>query len=88
MTLQVSIFPNPFDLLIDLEVIIPVNLPTIVRILDHRHNIIKMMSWSLKQGTNKTSFPDLADLPAGNYIVDISNLQGENLYNTRLLKIS
>lgn len=46
-----------------------------------------MMNWSLKKGTNKTSFEDLESLPAGNYFVDIRDMEGKNLFNTKLVKI-
>jgi len=87
MSILVSVFPNPFDLILSFEVVIPQSKSTILRIADHQQNIIKMISWSLKKGTNKTSIEDLHTLPAGNYYVELSDMNGKNLFNTKLLKI-
>lgn len=87
MTIQVSVFPNPFDLILSFEVIISQSKSIILRIVDQQKNIIKMISWSLKKGTNKTSIEDLHTLPAGNYFVELTDLNGKNLFNTKLLKI-
>ncbi len=70
-----------------MEVVVETNAAAIVRMLDHEQKIIKMMSWNLKRGSNKTSLNDLESLPAGAYFLDIKNMDGENLFNTRLVKI-
>ncbi len=87
MSILVSVFPNPFDLILSFEVIIPKSKSTILRIADHQQKIIKMISWSLKKGTNKTSIDDLHTLPAGNYYIELSDMNGKNLFNTKLVKI-
>lgn len=87
MSILVSVFPNPFDLILSFEVIIPKSKSIILRIADHQQKIIKMISWSLKKGTNKTSIDDLHTLPAGNYYIELSDMNGKNLFNTKLVKI-
>ncbi len=87
MTTQVSIYPNPFEYNLSFEVIVENNESTIVRMLDEKHKIIKMMSWNLKKGTNKTSFDNLQALPSGNYYIDIKDMEGKDLFNTKLMKL-
>lgn len=86
MTTQVSIYPNPFGSTLSFEVFVENNEATIVRLLDQKQKIVKMISWHLKRGTNKTSFDNLQSLPNGNYYVDIKNLEGNNLFSTKLAK--
>lgn len=87
MSILVSVFPNPFDLILSFEVVISQSKSTILRIADQQQNIIKMISWSLNKGTNKTSIEDLHTLPAGEYYVELSDINGKNLFNTKLVKI-
>ena len=83
---QVNVYPNPFDNNLSLEVTVENTLSAIVQILDENHKIIKMMSWNLKKGTNKTTLEDLAVLPAGEYTIDIKNMDGEWLFDAKLVK--
>jgi len=87
MTTQISVFPNPFVSSLSFEVMIPTNEATIVRMMDENHKIIKLLRWSLKRGTNKTTLDDLHSLPAGDYFVDIKNMEGEALFTTKLIKL-
>lgn len=87
MSTQVSIFPNPFLSTLSFEVIVESNASTIVQMLDKKLKIIKMIKWNLKKGTNKTSIDDLDTLPAGDYFVDIKNMDGKNLFATKIVKI-
>lgn len=87
ITTQVTIYPNPFITSLSMEVVVENNSSTIVRMLDQKHKIVKMLSWNLKKGSNKTSLNDLESLPAGSYFIDIKNMEGENLFNTKLVKI-
>ena len=87
MSTQVTIFPNPFLSSLSFEVIVENNASAIIQMLDQHLKIIKMLSWNLKKGTNKTSIDDLDDLPAGNYYVDIKNMDGKNLFATKIVKI-
>lgn len=87
MSTQVSIFPNPFLSTLSFEVIVENNASTIVQMLDKQLKIIKMLKWNLKKGTNKTSIDDLDTLPAGDYFVDIKNMDGKNLFATKIVKV-
>lgn len=87
MSTQVSILPNPFLSTLSIEVIVENNSSAIVQLMDQHLKIIKMMSWDLKKGTNKTSIDNLDNLPAGDYYVDIKNIDGKNLFATKLVKV-
>ncbi len=87
MCTQVSIYPNPFIANLSFEVVVEHNVSAIVQMLDEELKIIKMLSWNLKKGTNKTSLDDLEVLPAGNYYVDIKNSDGKNLFTTKIVKL-
>ena len=87
MTTQVSIYPNPFASTLSFEVVVEANESAIVRMLDQKQKIIKMMSWNLKKGTNKTSFNDLQSLPSGTYYIDIKNMAGNNMFNMKVDKL-
>jgi hypothetical protein len=87
MSTQVIIYPNPFMSTLSFEVIVDNNASAIVQVLDEKLKIIKMLSWHLKKGTNKTSINDLDTLPPGDYFVDIKNIDGKNLFSTKLVKV-
>lgn len=87
MTTQISVFPNPFVSTLSLEMVVSTNESAIVRMTDEHNKIVKLLRWSLKRGTNKTTIEDLQSLPAGNYYIDIRNMEGENLFNTKLIKL-
>lgn len=86
-TTQVNMYPNPFTNNLSLEVLVDTNLSAIVQILDQSEKIIKMMSWNLKKGTNKTTFEDLQSLPPGEYLLDIKNIDGTYLFDAKLSKL-
>lgn len=87
MCMHVSIYPNPFVSSLSFEVIVENNFSAIVQLLDQDLKIIRMLSWLLKKGTNKTTIEDLELLPAGTYYVDIKNHDGNNLFTTKLAKL-
>ena len=85
MCTQVSIYPNPFLSTLSFEVTVEHNASAIVQMLDVDLKIVKMLSWNLKKGTNKISLDDLGALPAGNYYVDIKNIDGKNLFTSKIV---
>ena len=87
MSTQISILPNPFYSTLELEVNVENNASAIVQLFDQQKNIIKMLKWNLKKGTNKTSIEGLGALPAGNYFVEIKNMDANNLFATKLVKL-
>lgn len=87
MSTQVTMFPNPFLSSLSFEVIVENQASAIIQMLDQQLKIIKMLSWNLKKGTNKISIDDLENLPAGDYFVDIKDMDGKNLFATKIAKV-
>ena len=87
MSTQISILPNPFFSTLLLEVNVENNASAIVQLFDQQKNIIKMLKWNLKKGTNKTSIEGLGTLPPGDYFVEIKNMDANNLFATKLVKL-
>ncbi|MEJ7766611.1 MAG: hypothetical protein WKF89_02285 [Chitinophagaceae bacterium] len=87
MTTQVNVSPNPFNSTLSFEVLVESQISAIVQIIDKKNKIIKMMSWNLKKGTNTTSFDNLDPLPAGEYLIDIKNIDGALIFDTKITKL-
>lgn len=87
MPTNVSVYPNPFDGALSLEVIVEASKETVVSMINQQQKIIKLLNWNLHRGTNKTTLEDLGELPSGNYYVEIKNMEGKNLFRTKLVKV-
>ena len=57
-----SAYPNPFIDTLSFEVEVDNNISTIVKIVNPDGKIVKLLSWNIKQGINKTSLHDLQQL--------------------------
>ena len=87
LTTEISVFPNPFDHFIMLEVTCDEPLDCIILLADlGPGRIVRMMGAGLKQGINRVSLDDLHSLAAGQYQLDIKTVDGEVLYQTMLIK--
>jgi hypothetical protein len=87
LTTEISVFPNPFDHFIFLEVTCEEPLDCIILLADlGPGKIIRMMGAGFKSGMNRLSFDDLRSLGAGQYQLDIKTVDGEVLYQTMLIK--
>jgi len=73
--------------MLSFEVIVEQNVTAIVQMLDLDLKIIRMLSWDLKKGMNKTVIEDLESLPAGTYFIDIKHPGGKNLFTTKIAKL-
>ena len=87
MSTQIAVFPNPFISTLSIEVTISSNQATIVQMTDEHQKIIKLLRWSLKKGTNKITIDELDILPAGDYHIQIKTMDGDCLFNTKLIKL-
>ena len=81
-----SAYPNPFLETLSLEVEVDSNVSTIVKIVNLEGKIIKLLSWNIKQGINKTSLHDMRSLEPGDYFVEIKDMKGNNLFSAKLNK--
>jgi hypothetical protein len=87
LTTEISVFPNPFDHFIFLEVTCEEPLDCIILLADlEAGRIIRMMGAGLNSGLNRLSLDDLQSLGAGQYQLDIKTVDGEVLYQTMLIK--
>jgi hypothetical protein len=87
LTTEISVFPNPFDHFIILEVTCEEPLDCIILLADlGPGRIVRMMGAGLKPGLNRVSLDDLQSLSPGQYQLDIKTVEGEVLYQTMLIK--
>jgi hypothetical protein len=89
MAIEISVYPNPFDHYIMLEITCDENIDCIVTLADvGQGKIIRMLGASLVSGTNRIPFDNLESLSPGNYQLEIKTAAGEPVYRTRLFKQS
>ncbi len=83
----ISVYPNPFDQFVTLEVTCEENQDCIILLADlKRSKIIRMLGAGLIEGTNKIPLEDLGPLQTGTYQLDIRTSAGDILYQTMLIK--
>jgi len=84
---EISVYPNPFDHYVTLEVTCEENHDCIILLADLiQAKIIRMMGVGLNGGTNKIRLDDLDPLQPGSYQLDIRTATGDLLYQTMLIK--
>lgn len=87
LTTEISVFPNPFDNYVMVEVTCEEPLDCILLLADlGPGRIVRMMGAGLKNGINRLSFDDLQQLATGDYQLDIKTVAGDVLYQTLLIK--
>jgi predicted phosphatase len=86
MATHLSAYPNPFNESLSLEVEVENNISTIIKIVDKEGKIVKLLSWNLKKGSNKTSLSDLETLQQGEYHVEFKDMNGNRLFSATLNK--
>jgi hypothetical protein len=83
----ISVYPNPFDHFVTLEVTCEENQDCIILLADlAQAKIIRMMGAGLNEGNNKIRLDDLDLLKPGSYQLDIRTAAGDVLYQTLLIK--
>lgn len=89
MTIEISVYPNPFEHYIIMEITCENEIDCIILLTDVKHGkIIRMLGAGLKAGTNRIPLDNLELLDAGNYRLEIKTAAGDAVYNTRLFKQS
>lgn len=87
MTIEISVYPNPFEHYIMLEITCNDNIDCIVTLADtDQGKIIRMLGAELVGGINRIPLDNLECLSAGNYQLEIKTSAGEPVYRTRLFK--
>ena len=89
MTIEISVYPNPFEHYIMMEITCESDIDCIILLADvNQGKIIRMLGAGLKSGINRIPLENLELLEAGNYNLEIKTAAGECLYRTRLFKQS
>jgi len=89
MAIEISVYPNPFDHYLMLEITCEESLDCIILLADLQHGkIIRMLGAGLKTGTNRVPLDHLQDLSAGNYQLEIKTASAEAVFRTKLFKQS
>ena len=87
LTTEISVYPNPFDLFIFLEVTCDEPLDCIILLADlGPGRILRMMGAGLTPGLNRVTLDHLDSLESGEYQLDVKTVDGEVLYQTMLIK--
>jgi hypothetical protein len=90
MTALISVTPNPFTTVIHIEI---ESLDTsvnycIVRLVDLKGKILKMIGVNVEQGSTKVSIDRLKVFPKGEYHLDVLTTDGKKIHSTSLNKES
>ncbi len=87
MATAVSVYPNPFDRRIEIELTCAENRDCIILLANMEDKrIIRMLGAGLEKGLNKIPLDDLQSLQLGSYQLDIKDPSGDTIYNTLLIK--
>jgi hypothetical protein len=87
MPIEISVYPNPFDYFITIEVMCAENKDCIILLADLQNSkIIRMMGAGLGRGVNKIPLENLHSLQLGSYQLDIKTSEGDTIYKTMLVK--
>jgi hypothetical protein len=89
MAKEISVYPNPFDYYIILEVTCDENIDCIILLSDVKEGkIVRMLGAGLKPGINRIPFDDLQQLLPGTYQLNIKTAAGDSIYQTKIFKQS
>ncbi|MBN9380798.1 MAG: hypothetical protein J0H74_08540 [Chitinophagaceae bacterium] len=87
MPTAVSVYPNPFDRFIEIELTCAENGDCIILLANMKDNrIIRMLGAGLEKGVNKIPLDNLHSLQLGSYQLDIKAPTGDTIYKTMLVK--
>jgi len=87
MATAVSVYPNPFDRRIEIELTCAENRDCIILLANiEDKKIIRMLGAGLEKGLNKIPLDDLQSLQLGSYQLDIKDPAGDTIYKTLLVK--
>jgi hypothetical protein len=89
MAIEISVYPNPFDHYLMLEITCEETIDCIILLADLQHGkIIRMLGAGLKAGINRVPLDDLKSLDAGNYQLEIKTASADPIFQTKLFKQS
>ncbi|MBS1606098.1 MAG: T9SS type A sorting domain-containing protein [Bacteroidetes bacterium] len=89
MVKEISVYPNPFDYYIILEITCEEEVDCIILLADIKEGrIVRMLGAGLKSGINRIPLHDLELLIPGTYQLNIKTADGESIYQTKVFKQS
>ena len=89
MAKEISVYPNPFDYYIILEITCDEEIDCIILLAEIKEGkIVRMLGASLKTGINRIPLNDLELLAPGTYQLNIKTSEGESIYQTKVFKQS
>jgi hypothetical protein len=89
MAKEISVYPNPFDHYIILEITCDENIDCILLLADVKEGkIVRMLGAGLKAGINRIPLDDLQLLAPGTYQLNIKTAAGDPIYQTKVFKQS
>jgi len=89
MAKEISVYPNPFDDYILLEITCDEEIDCIILLADiNEGKIVRMLGAGLKSGINRIPLNDLELLIPGTYQLNIKTAEGESIYQTKVFKQS
>jgi len=89
MAKEISVYPNPFDYYIILEITCDEEIDCIILLADITEGrIVRMLGAGLRNGINRIPLNDLQLLIPGTYQLNIKTSDGESIYQTKVFKQS
>ncbi|WP_431214949.1 T9SS type A sorting domain-containing protein [Puia sp. P3] len=89
MAKEISVYPNPFDYYIILEITCDEEIDCIILLADITEGrIVRMLGAGLRNGINRIPLNDLQLLIPGTYQLNIKTSEGESIYQTKVFKQS
>lgn len=73
---SLSIRPAMVQDRVNIEMVMTNNQHVILRMIDHEEKVVRMIGWYLLRGTNATALFELDKLDAGDYRIDIMDVDG------------
>ena len=89
MAKEISVYPNPFDYYIILEITCEEDLDCIILLAAVKEEkIVRMLGAGLKAGINRIPLDDLQFLAPGTYQLNIKTAAGDPVYQSKVFKQS
>jgi hypothetical protein len=83
---KTATFPNPFVSAVQVNISSEETQTVTILLQDLIGRTVQQMKWTIQKGNNSTSINNLSQLPKGMYMISINGENGEQLYNSKLMK--
>lgn len=82
----VSVLANPFHSLLTVDFSSAIEQSVSARLIDITGKQVAVEKWTISTGNSRMNFSNVSGLQQGMYILNISNANGEVLYNNKVIK--